>query len=64
MGGHLFPEIRCAICGDPVDLVINLCADENGEPIHEDCYVKRITIPLRKSASVYDGRLSSHSATP
>jgi hypothetical protein len=43
MGGHHFPEISCAICGKAIDLAVELCADENGKAIHEDCYVKHIT---------------------
>jgi hypothetical protein len=26
-----------------MDLQVDLCADENGMAIHEECYVKRIT---------------------
>jgi hypothetical protein len=43
MGGLYMPEIRCTICRDPVDLNIDLCADETGSPIHERCYVNRLT---------------------
>jgi hypothetical protein len=42
MGGHPFPEIPCILCSKPVDLQANLCADENGKPVHEDCYVSRV----------------------
>jgi hypothetical protein len=42
MGGHSFPEIACTICAKPVDLAIDLYADENGKAVHEDCYVERI----------------------
>jgi hypothetical protein len=35
--------MRCVLCADPVDLSIDLCADENGEPVHEICYVNRLT---------------------
>ena len=37
------PELLCLICRKPVDLQIDLCADENGKAMHGDCYVKRIT---------------------
>jgi hypothetical protein len=30
MGGHPCPEIPYTICGKPVDLSIELCADEHG----------------------------------
>jgi len=43
MGGHLVPEIRCRICNNPVDLTVDLSADENGKSVHEHCYVLRIT---------------------
>jgi hypothetical protein len=43
MGGHPFPEIACTICSKPLDLRIDLSADENGKAVHEDCYVKRIS---------------------
>ncbi len=42
MGSRPFPEISCAICSLPMDLRIDLCADENGKAIHEDCYCKRL----------------------
>jgi hypothetical protein len=42
VGGHTFPEIPCNICSKPVDLTVDLCSDESGKPIHEDCYVKHI----------------------
>jgi hypothetical protein len=45
MAGHTFPEIPCMLCSKPVDLTIDLAADENGKAVHEDCYVKRITSP-------------------
>jgi hypothetical protein len=43
MGGHLFSEMPCAIRSKPLDLTVNLSADENGKAVHEDCYVQRIT---------------------
>jgi hypothetical protein len=43
MGGHSLPEIRCTICRDPVDLNIDRCADEMGSPVHERCYIRRLT---------------------
>jgi hypothetical protein len=42
MGGHPIPEIPCAICNKPVDLKVDLIADEHGKAAHEDCYVKRV----------------------
>jgi len=43
MGSRLSPEIRCVLCSNPVDLGMDLCADENGKAVHEECYVQRIT---------------------
>ena len=43
MGGHPFPEIPCKMCGKPVDLTVDLSADENGKAVHDDCYVKHIS---------------------
>jgi len=43
MGSRLFPKIPCILCSKPVDLGIDLCADENGNALHEECYVQRIT---------------------
>ncbi|MCU1300648.1 MAG: hypothetical protein JWQ87_932 [Candidatus Sulfotelmatobacter sp.] len=42
MGGPTFPEIPCTICAKPVDLSVELCADEHGKAIHEDCYVEHL----------------------
>jgi hypothetical protein len=42
MGGHSFQEVPCTICAKPVDLTVDLFADENGKAVHEDCYVKHI----------------------
>ena len=43
MGSHPYPEISCILCRKPVDLRTDLCADENGKAIHEDCYVTHVT---------------------
>jgi hypothetical protein len=43
MGCRPLPEIPCALCRKPVDLLIDLSADENGKAVHEECYVKRLT---------------------
>jgi len=42
MGSRPFPKIPCILCRKPVDLGIDLCADENGKAVHEECYVQRI----------------------
>jgi hypothetical protein len=31
MGGHSFPKIPCTICREPVDLIVDLIADESGK---------------------------------
>lgn len=43
MGGHPFQEIPCTVCRKPVDLTVDLNADENGKAVHEECYVKQFT---------------------
>jgi hypothetical protein len=43
VGGHPFTVLHCAICSEPVDLTVDLSADEDGKAVHEDCYVRRIT---------------------
>jgi hypothetical protein len=43
MGGHTFPGIPCTLCSKPVDLRVDLYADEHGKAVHEDCYVKRLS---------------------
>jgi hypothetical protein len=43
MGGHPVQEIPCSICANPVDLTVDVYADEYGRAVHEDCYVKHIT---------------------
>jgi hypothetical protein len=42
MGSRPFPEISCMICRDPVTLIFDLCTDENGKAVHEDCYANRL----------------------
>jgi hypothetical protein len=43
MGSRPFPEISCTLCSKPVDLLIDLSADENGMAVHEECCVRRLT---------------------
>jgi len=43
MGSRPSLEISCTLCSKPVDLRTDLCADENGKAIHEDCYVAHET---------------------
>jgi len=45
MGGYSVSAIPCAICAKPLNLRADLCADENGKAVHEECYVQRITTP-------------------
>ena len=54
MGGCPFPEIACTICSRPLDLRVDLSTDENGNAVHEDCFVKRITIHPSRRGSAYD----------
>jgi hypothetical protein len=52
MGGHSFLEIPCRICSAPVDLTVDLYADENGKPVHEDCYVTRLLASQRQDSRI------------
>jgi len=45
------PEISCVLCRKVVDLHADLCADENGKSVHEDCYVQDVAKKLRGSAN-------------
>jgi len=42
MGGHPGQEIPCTLCRKPVDLTVDLYADEDGDAVHEDCYVRQL----------------------
>jgi hypothetical protein len=42
MGGHPSTGIPCKICSKPVDLTVDLYADETGKAVHEECYVKHV----------------------
>jgi hypothetical protein len=42
MGGRPFPAVSCIICSKPLDLRTDLSADENGQALHTECYVKHI----------------------
>jgi hypothetical protein len=53
MGGHPFLEISCKICAKPVDLNVDLFADENGKAVHEECYVNHIA--KRKRTETWRG---------
>ena len=52
MGGQPFPEISCILCNKPVDLKVDLSADENGKAVHTECYVQRITNPQGSSSAM------------
>jgi hypothetical protein len=36
-------RLLCRICHEPVSLKSDTVTDENGNAVHEDCYVKEIT---------------------
>ena len=42
MAADPYPEISCTICSKPVDLRIDLYADENGRVVHKKCYINRL----------------------
>jgi hypothetical protein len=58
MGGHPFAEIPCIICSKPVDLTVDLIADENGGPVHEHCYVNRTKASSKRGWGRYYGRIT------
>ena len=37
-----FPEISCMLCSRPVNLQTDLCTDDNGQAVHENCYVNSL----------------------
>jgi hypothetical protein len=43
MDSRSSPGISCVLCAKPVNLQTDLCADENGKAVHQDCYVNHIT---------------------
>jgi hypothetical protein len=49
MGGQTVPVIPCKFCSAPIDLTVDLSVDENGQAVHEDCYVTHIA-SLRSNA--------------
>jgi|SRR5579862_7955889 len=44
MGGHCLPVISCTACRKPIDLTVDLCADEYGQAIHDACYITRTLV--------------------
>jgi hypothetical protein len=52
MGGHPFPEIPCTVCRKPVDLAVDLYADEHGKAVHEDCYVTRMLVTQWRESKI------------
>ena len=63
MGGHTLPKILCSICRHPVDLNIDLCADETGSPVHEGCYISRL-IGARATQAVAEKLLDTLAQQP
>jgi hypothetical protein len=52
MAADPYPEISCKICSKPVDLRVDLYADENGRAVHKKCYINRwISAPENRIAS-------------
>jgi hypothetical protein len=54
MGSRPFPEISCTLCSKPVDLRIDLYADENGRAVHKKCYIninRLISAPYNRIAT-------------
>jgi hypothetical protein len=36
------PEMPCAVCNKAVDLAKDIHKDENGQPVHVECYLERL----------------------
>jgi hypothetical protein len=44
MQGHPNPEMVCSLCGKTLTLLpTDTCADENGKPVHPECYARQVT---------------------
>ena len=52
MGGHPFAEVPCAVCSKPVDLTVDLYADEYGQAVHERCYFTRMLVTRWQESKV------------
>jgi hypothetical protein len=46
------PQIFCIICSQPLDLAVDLNADENGHAVHQNCYLSRLKNSLPASENV------------
>jgi hypothetical protein len=40
---HPPPEIPCELCSEPINLITDLSADENGKAVHAKCYSERLS---------------------
>jgi hypothetical protein len=45
--------VLCAICHQPINLVEDRYADEKGSPVHEACYLHKITPDRKPMARAY-----------
>ncbi len=53
MSSSPFPEVLCVLCDRPVDLQKDLCADENGQAVHSECYVRHIAVAQGNHTSLF-----------
>ncbi len=63
MGGHPFPEITCIVCSKPLTLETDLNADDDGKPVHEECYVNHLT-RVRSNQNAAEKLLDALSSQP
>jgi hypothetical protein len=42
MAGNGDFQVTCRICNKPLNLGIDMAADEDGKAVHETCYARRI----------------------
>jgi len=53
MGGPTVPGISCILCAKPIDLETDLCSNENGMAVHEECYFRQITKAARGNPPLF-----------
>jgi hypothetical protein len=56
-------QVLCRICGQPVELTFDIAVDEDGQAVHEMCYVKRIVVSKDELELVNRAGLSNRFST-
>jgi len=55
MTSPLITQLTCSICHRPVSVETSK-TDENGNPVHEDCYVQRVMASLHDSPNPHHAK--------